>query len=110
MSKLRLLIENSLDNDGDRQLKTCFKTFCSKVENDGSKFFYQGIKLSKYELTTERAKQSIPGQYRRFVLRLSKDFLHLPSLLRFKVFPCYFTHHRGQEVTPLVLEIVRLMS
>ena len=56
MSKLRLLIENSLDNDGDGQLKTCFKTFCSKVENDGSKFFYQGIKLSKYELTIECAK------------------------------------------------------
>ena len=56
MSKLCLLFENSLDNDGDGQVKKCFKTFCSKVENDGSKFFYQGIKLSKYELTIEPAK------------------------------------------------------
>ena len=56
MSKLRLLIENSLDNDGDGQVKTCFKTFRSKVENYGGKFFYQGIKLSKYELTIEHAK------------------------------------------------------
>ena len=34
ISKLRLIIENSLDEDDDGQVKTCFKTFSSKVEND----------------------------------------------------------------------------
>ena len=47
MSKLRLIIENSLDKNGDGQVKTHFKTFCSKVENDGGEFCYQGIKLAK---------------------------------------------------------------
>ena len=48
MSKLHLIIENSLDEDDDGQVKTCFKTFCSKVENDDWDFCYQGIKLAKY--------------------------------------------------------------
>ena len=48
MSKLHLIIENSLDEDDDGQVKKCFKTFCSKVENDDGEFCYQGIKLAKY--------------------------------------------------------------
>ena len=56
MSKLHLIIENSLDEDDDGQVKTCFKTFCSKVENDDGEFCYQGIKLAKYQLTIKRAK------------------------------------------------------
>ena len=34
MSKLHLIIENSLDENDDGQVKTCFKTFCLKVENN----------------------------------------------------------------------------
>ena len=34
MSKLCLIVENSLGKDDDRQVKTCFKAFCLKVEND----------------------------------------------------------------------------
>ena len=56
MSKLCLIIENSLHEDDDGQVKTCFKTFCSKVENDDREFFYQGIKFTKHELTIKRAK------------------------------------------------------
>ena len=56
MSKLHLIIENSLDENDDGQGKTCFKTFCLKVENDGGEFCYQDIKLAKYELTIKRAK------------------------------------------------------
>ena len=56
MSKLRLIIENSLGEDDDGQVKTSFKTFCSKVENDDGEFCYQGIKLTKFELTIKRAK------------------------------------------------------
>ena len=37
-------------------MKACFKTFCSKVENNDREFFYQSIKLAKYELTIKRAK------------------------------------------------------
>ena len=56
MSKLHLIIENSLDKDGDGQVKTCFKIFCSKVENDDGEFCYQSTKVAKYELTIKRAK------------------------------------------------------
>ena len=38
MSELRLIIENSLDENDDGQVKTRFKTFCLKVENDDGKF------------------------------------------------------------------------
>ena len=56
MSKLRLIIENPLDEDDDDEVKTCFKAFCSKVENDDREFCCQGIKLAKYELTIKWAK------------------------------------------------------
>ena len=40
MSKLHLILENSLDENDDRQVKTFFKTFCSKVENDDGEYCY----------------------------------------------------------------------
>ena len=78
MSKLCLIIEN-LDEDDDGQVKTCFKTFCLKVENDDWEFCYQGIKLSKYELTITWAKTLYRTlvQYQTFALKLNKDFLRL---------------------------------
>ena len=59
MSKLRLIIENPLDEDDDEQVKTSFKTFCSKVENDDGEFCYHSIKLAKYELTIKRALSNL---------------------------------------------------
>ena len=56
MSKLRLIIENSLDEDDDGHVKACFKTFYLQVKNDDSKFCYQGIKITTYELTIKRVK------------------------------------------------------
>ena len=56
MSKLHLIIENLLDEDDDGEVKTCFKTFYSKVENDDGEFCYQDIKHAKYELTIKQAK------------------------------------------------------
>ena len=44
-----------LDEDDDGQVKTCFKTFSSKVENDDGNC-YQGITLTKYELTIRQSK------------------------------------------------------
>ena len=55
MSKLCLIVENSLGKDDDRQVKTCFKTYL-KVKNDDSKFCYQVIKITKCELTIKQAK------------------------------------------------------
>ena len=85
MSKLCLIIEN-LDEDDDGQVKTCFKTFCLKVENDDWEFCYQGIKLSKYELTITWAKTVYRTlvQYQTFALKLNKDFLRLWILLHFQ--------------------------
>ena len=52
MSKLGLIIQNSLGKDDDEQFKTCFKT-CFK---NYSGFCYQDIKLAKCELTIKLAK------------------------------------------------------
>ena len=87
MSKLRLLIENSLDNDGDGQVKTCFKTFCSKVENDGGKFFYQGIKLSKYELTIERAKTVYTSAISTICTKVEQRFSSFTESVAFSNIP-----------------------
>ena len=56
ISRLHLMTENSLDEHDDGQVKTCSKIFCSKVENDDGEFCYQGIKLTKYELTFKQGK------------------------------------------------------
>ena len=87
MSKLCLLIENSLDNDGDRQVKTCFKTFCSKIENDGGKFFYQGIKLSKYELTIERAKTVYTSAISTICTKVEQSFSSFIESVAFSNIP-----------------------
>ena len=55
MSKLCLIVENSLGKDDDRQVKTYFKNYL-KVKNDDSKFCYQVIKITKCELTIKQAK------------------------------------------------------
>ena len=74
MSKLRLIIENSLDENDDGHVKTCFKTFCSKVENDDSEFCYQGIKLAKYELTIKRAKTVYTSAISNICTKLEQRF------------------------------------
>ena len=85
--KLRLLIENSLDNDGDGQVKTCFKTFCSKVENDGGKFLYQGINLSKYELTIERAKAVYTSAISTICTKVEQRFSSFTESVAFSNIP-----------------------
>ena len=86
MSKLRL-IENSLDNDGDGQVKTCFKTFCSKVENDGGKFFYQGINLSKYELTIECTKAVYTSAISTICTKVEQRFSSFTESVAFSNIP-----------------------
>ena len=56
MSKLHLIIESLLDENDDGPVKTCFKTFYSQFKNDDSEFCYQGIKITKYELTIKQAQ------------------------------------------------------
>ena len=87
MSKLHLLIENSLDNDGDGQVKTCFKTFCSNVENDGGKFFYQGIKLSKYELTIECTRTGYSSATSTICTKVEQRFSSFTESVAFSNIP-----------------------
>ena len=112
MSKLRFIIKNSLDED-DGQVKRCFKTFCSKVENDGD-FCYQGIKLAKYcsnqILQSSGQKLFMPVQYWTFALKLNKGFFRLWSLLHFQTFYYYLTLNHGQKMTSLALAIARSTS
>ena len=71
MSKMRLIIENSLDGDDDGQVKTCFKTFCSKVENDDREFCYQGIKLAKYASAISSICTEVEQRFSLFVESLA---------------------------------------
>ena len=64
----------ALDEDDDGQVRTYFKTFCSKVENDGGEFCYQGIKLAKYELTIKRAKAVYTSAILNICTKLEQRF------------------------------------
>ena len=83
MSKLQLIIENSLDENDDGQVKTCFKTFCSKVEDDNREFCYQSIKLefcnqsiklAKYELIINWAKTVYPSAISNICFKVEQIF------------------------------------
>ena len=74
MSKLLLIIKNSLDEDDDGQVKKCFKTFCSKVENDDGDFCYQGIRLPKHELAINRAKTVFASAISNICTKVEKRF------------------------------------
>ena len=82
MSKLCLIIEN-LDEDDDRQVKTCFKTFCSKVENDDWEFCYQGIKLAKYELTITWTKTVYASAISNICTKVEQRFSSLVDSVAF---------------------------
>ena len=55
MSKLRLIVENSLDGN-ENQVKTCLQNFISNVKKNNDEYFYQDIKLHKYETTIAQAR------------------------------------------------------
>ena len=74
MSKLRLIIENSLDEDDDGHVKACFKTFYLQVKNDDSKFCYQGIKITTYELTIKRAKTVYTSEISNICTKFEQRF------------------------------------
>ena len=74
MSKLHLIIENSLGENDDGQVETCFKTFCSKVENDGGEFCYQDIKLTKYDLTIKWAKAVYTSAISKICTKVEQRF------------------------------------
>ena len=50
MPKLWLIVENSLDGN-ENQVKTCLQNFISNVKKNNDEYFYQVIKLHKYETT-----------------------------------------------------------
>ena len=55
MSKLWLIVENSLDGN-ENQVKTCLQNFISNVKKSNDEYFYQDIKLCKYEITIAQAR------------------------------------------------------
>ena len=107
VSKLRLIIENSLGEDDDGQVKTSFKTFCSKVENDDGEFCYQGIKLTKFELTIKRAKTVYASAISNIYTKVEQIFSSFWNLLYFETFYYYLTLNHGQKMTLLALAIAR---
>ena len=50
MSKLQLIMQYSLDGN-ENQVKMCLQNLISKVKKNNNEYFYQDIKLHKYETT-----------------------------------------------------------
>ena len=55
MSKLRLIVENSLDGN-ENQVKRYLQNFISNVKKNKAEYFYQDIKLHKHETTIARKR------------------------------------------------------
>ena len=55
MSKLRLIMGNSLDGN-ENQVKRYLQNFISNVKKNNAEYFYQDIKLHKYETTIARER------------------------------------------------------
>ena len=68
MSKLRLIVENSLYGN-ENQAKTCLQNFISNVKKNNDLYFYQNIKLLKYETTLARARDIYSTLLRIYVQR-----------------------------------------
>ena len=55
MSKLRLIVENLLDGN-ENQVKACLQNFIFNVKKNNGEYFYQDIKLRRYETTIAQAR------------------------------------------------------
>ena len=86
MSKLRLIVENSLDGN-ENQVKTCLQNFISNVKKNNDEYFYQDIKLHKYETTIVRAMDIYCSAITNIYSKVEARFSSLLDSVIFKNIP-----------------------
>ena len=86
MSKLRLIVENSLDGN-ENQVKTCLQNFISNVKKNNDEYFYQDIKLHKYETTIARARDIYSSAITNICSKVEARFSSLLDSVIFKNIP-----------------------
>ena len=86
MSKLRLIMENSL-NGNENQVKTCLQNFISNVKKNNDEYFYQDIKLHKYETTIARARDIYSSAITNICSKVEARFSSLLDSVIFKNIP-----------------------
>ena len=86
MSKLRLIVENSLDGN-ENQVKTCLQNFISNVKKNNDEYFYQDIKLHKYETTIARARDIYSSAITNIFSKVEARFSSLLDSVIFKNIP-----------------------
>ena len=88
MSKLRLIVENSLDGN-ENQVKTCLQDFISNVKKNNDEYFYQDIKLHKYETTIAQARDIYPSAITNIRSKVEAKFSSLLDSAIFKNIPLF---------------------
>ena len=86
MSKLRLIVENSLDGN-ENQVKTCLQNFISNVKKNNDEYFYQDIKLHKYETTIARLRDIYSSAIMNVCSKVDARFSSLLDSVLFKNIP-----------------------
>ena len=88
MSKLRLIVENLLDGN-ESQVKTCLQNFISNVKKNNDEYFYQDIKLHKYETTIARARDIYSSAITNIRSKVEAKFSSLLDPVIFKIIPLF---------------------
>ena len=86
MSELRLIVENSLDGN-ENQVKTCLQNFIFNVKKNNDEYFYQDIKLHKYETTIAQARDIYSSTIRNIFSKVEARFSSLLDSVIFKNIP-----------------------
>ena len=86
MSKLRLIVENSLDGK-ENQVNTYLQNFISNVKKNNDEYFYQDIKLHKYETTIARARDIYSSTITNICSKVEARFSSLLDSVIFKNIP-----------------------
>ena len=86
MSKLRLIVENLLDGN-ENQVKTCLQNFISNIKKNNDEYFYQDIKLHKYETTIARARNIYSSGITNICSKVEARFSSLLDSVIFKNIP-----------------------
>ena len=86
MSKLRLIVENSLDGN-ENQVKRYLQNFISNVKKNKAEYFYQDIKLHKYETTIARARDIYSSAITNICSKVEARFSSLLDSVIFKNIP-----------------------
>ena len=86
MSKLRLIVENLLDGN-ENQVKACLQNFIFNVKKNNDEYFYQDIKLRRYETTIAQARDIYSSAITNICSKVEARFSSLLDSVIFKNIP-----------------------